>query len=61
MYFVVGIFEPWHDHPIETLIKVGTENENFTKDLSRGVRSLRGLRRFLSLKSVTGFAVYEVR
>ncbi|KAK4444187.1 hypothetical protein QBC34DRAFT_442697 [Podospora aff. communis PSN243] len=36
MYFVIGIFELWHDHPLEILIKVGAENENFTKDLSKG-------------------------
>ncbi|KAH6855586.1 hypothetical protein B0I37DRAFT_411567 [Chaetomium sp. MPI-CAGE-AT-0009] len=61
LYFVVGIFDPWHDRPRETLIKVGAENgqENFPDELSKGVRSLRGLRRFFSLKSVARFSVYE--
>ncbi|KAK0623997.1 hypothetical protein B0T14DRAFT_565304 [Immersiella caudata] len=38
LYFVVGIFETWQDHPLETIVKVGagTENNNFSKDLLAG-------------------------
>ncbi|KAK1751058.1 hypothetical protein QBC47DRAFT_464270 [Echria macrotheca] len=61
LYFVIGIFEPSRDKPVETIVKVGDgrKNDNFSKDVSRAVRKLRGLHRFLSLKSVAGFAIYE--
>lgn len=59
----MGIFDPWHDHPHEFLVKVGSDkrDENFSDEISKGIRTLRGLRRFVSLKSVAGFGVYEVR
>ncbi|KAK3349682.1 hypothetical protein B0T25DRAFT_570294 [Lasiosphaeria hispida] len=45
----------------EALIKIaaGDEHENFSDDLLKGARELRGLHRFYSLRSVARFAAYE--
>jgi hypothetical protein len=58
-YIVIGLFDTDSAIPLEKLIEI-EEDESIGRRLRLGIVALRGFRSFLSLKTVSGFAVYKV-
>ncbi|KAH7305032.1 hypothetical protein B0I35DRAFT_444682 [Stachybotrys elegans] len=58
LYVVVGLFSAVDDQPHEIVIRIKND-EHLFRDLRWAIFRLRGLRYFLSLKSVRSFRVYK--
>lgn len=59
-YIILGWFPRGSLDPKEKLLKLNGET-NLFKEMKKGIRSVRGWRRFLSLKSLHNFGLYRVR
>ena len=57
---VIGLFNDDSTVPRERFVPF-TKGKKFSQQLRKQIHILRGLRRFLSLKTVSGFGVYQVR
>lgn len=58
-YLVIGVFAKDETEPYERLVRLG-DDMKFFNVLHREVKALRGWKRFLSLKSLSGFGLYRV-